>query len=366
MINTLFLQSDVADPYALYAEMRARRPVYFDERNGVWAVYTYASCKRVLETTSAFIPGQDPAPLPLNASSQTLTAHFARLANPPRHAAMRDAVMRLLGCMKAVDAGQLLAQLIAESGECDWVGDVCKKLPAMAVMRAFGFSDADIGRALPRMEALTKIMLPHKTGAQAVAINAAADELLLLAESHLARRFPALAETEELRLMHASNLVGLLVQSVDAGRGILGNALVQALRARPGDDWQRLLVETLRFDPPIHNTRRVLTQDLELDGCVLPEGAAVLVVLASANRDEAVFENAERFNIERGNNADHLSFGAGLHSCAAARFAVGLAESVLRAFCREGRRIELLQEKIACEPMINAHLPKEIRVRYSS
>jgi len=363
MTNTLFLQSDVADPYAVYAEMRARHPVYFDECNGIWAIYTHALCKRVLETGSAHIPRQaDASRKWMNASSQTLTAHFARLANPPGHAGMRDAVMRLLGCMREVDTGQLLEQLLGTSGECDWVGEICKKLPALAVMKAFGFGDADIENVLPRMEPLTKIMLPHKTEAQAEAVNAAADELLALAEVHLARHFPVLADSTA----HAANLVGLLVQSVDAGRGILSNALLQALRLRSVDDWQRLVVETLRFDPPIHNTRRMLTEEMELGGRVLSEGATVLVVLASANRDEDVFEDAGRFDMERVNSAAHLTFGAGTHSCAAHRFATGLAVNALRAFFREGRRIERLQDEMAWEPMINARLPQEIRVRYSS
>lgn len=367
MTNTLFLQSDIADPYALYAEMRANKPVCFDESNDVWAVYTYPSCKRVLESGSAHIPALAAASMPLmNASSQTLTSHFARLANPPRHAEMRDAVMRLLACVQEVDAGQLLATLLGESGECDWVSEVCKKLPVLAVMKAFGFSDADIGNVLPLMEPLTKIMLPHKTEAQATAINAAADEVLALAENHLARHFPSLAETEAMRSLHAANLVGLLVQSVDAGRGILGNALLQAARLPAIEDWQRLVVETLRYDPPIHNTRRVLTEEMELGGRLLPKGATVLVVLASANRDEDVFEDAGSFDMERGNNVAHLTFGAGTHSCAAHRFATRLAADTLRAFFREGRRVELLQEEISWEPMVNARLSKEIRLRYSS
>lgn len=367
MMNALFLQSDIADPYALYAEMRASQPVVFDERNGIWAVYTYAACKRVLETGSAHIPALAAASLPtMNTASQTLTAHFARLANPPRHAELRDAVMRLLACMEEVDAGKLLTQLLGESGECDWVATVCKKLPALAVMKSFGFSDADIDGALPLMEPLTKLMLPHRTDAQTAAMNAAADAILALAGDHLARHFPALAATEAQRSLHASNLVGLLVQSVDAGRGILSNALLQAARLGAVKDWQGLVVETLRFDPPIHNTRRVLTEELELEGRMLPKGATVLVVLASANRDEAVFADAGSFNMERGNNAAHLTFGAGTHACAAHRFATALAVDTLRGFFREGRRVALLQEEIACEPMVNARLPKEIRLRYSS
>lgn len=370
MINPLFLQSDIADPYALYADMRANHPVHFDEENRIWAVYTYAHCKRALEESNAHIPSQNAAVQPsLNASSSTLLAHFARLANPPQHAIRREAVMRLFGCIQPVDATMLLEYLIGNANEFDWVGAVCRKLPALTVMKAFGFADNDVEVVLPKVERLTKIMLQNKSPAQIDDVNSVAEEILFLVDRHLSRTFPSLAATDEARCLHVANLVGLMVQSVDAGRGILSNALLQALQVqqRPtGEGWQKLVTETLRFDPPIQNTRRVLNEELELDGCVLPKGAAVLVVLASANRDEGVFDNADRVDISRSNNAAHLTFGAGAHHCPAHRFATAMAADALAALFRKGRRIGSLQHQIDYEPMINARLPKEIRLRYSS
>ena len=365
MINTLFLQSEVADPYALYAEMRKHAPVCHDRENGIWAVYAHAACRQILESGMAHIPQQNPASLPsMNASSSTLADGFARLANPPRHAARRDAVMRLFASMRPVDAGRLLAELIPASGECDWVGMVARKLPALAVLRAFGFSDSDTATVLDNIERLTKIMLPNKTAQQMDGINAAAESILALCE-----RQPGLAAAGQERGLLAANLVGLLVQSVDAGRGLLCNALLQALRLPvlpQGEGWQRLVIETMRYDPPIQNTRRVLAGAVEAGGITLPAGAAVLVVLASANRDDAVFADAGSFHLQRGNNAAQLGFGAGAHACPAHRFAVELAAGALAAFFSEGRCVELLQPDIAYEPMVNARLPREILLRYSS
>jgi len=368
MINTLFLQSEVADPYALYAEMRKNAPVCHDRENGIWAVYTHAACRQILESDMARIPPQNPASLPLmNASSTTLTDGFARLANPPRHAARRDAVMRLFASMRPVDGGRLLAELIPASGECDWVGAVARKLPALAVLRAFDFSDSDAATVLDNIERLTKIMLPNKTAQQMEGINAAAECILASCERQLAR--VGLAGDAQERSLLAANLVGLLVQSVDAGRGLLCNALLQALRLPvlpQGEGWQRMVVETMRYDPPIQNTRRVLAGTVEAGGIMLPEGAAVLLVLASANRDEAVFADAGSFSLQRGNNADQLGFGAGAHVCPAHRFTAELAAGALAAFFGEGRCAELLQPDIAYEPMVNARLPREILLRYSS
>ncbi|HYD59900.1 MAG TPA: cytochrome P450 [Noviherbaspirillum sp.] len=367
MDNVLFPQSDVADPYTLYAQKRATRPVFFDERNGIWALYRHADCKRILGTGSAHIPGQNAALLPsFNEAASMLLSGFARLANPPRHANARQAVMQLMACMQAADPAQLLARLIGDREEFDWV-DISKKLPALAVLTAFGFSSADIDTALPNVERMTKIMLPNKSPEQVQDINAVADVLVSLTERHLARAFPSLLDTANARHLHVSNLVGLLVQSYDAGRGSLSNALLQAIRREPEMqvDWERHVVETLRFDPPIQNTRRVLTEDVELEGVLLSKGAAVLVVLASANRDEHVFEDAARFDAARANNGEHLTFGSGMHSCVAHRFATRLAADALAALSSNGR-LELLEQDIHYEAMVNARLPKRLRLRYSS
>jgi len=371
MENTLFLQSEVSDPYAFYAHMRAAHPVFHDARNGNWAVYAYADCKRVLETSSAHIPSQNPASLPLlNTSSATLVANLARLANPPHHAASRQTVMRLFECMRQVDVAALLARLVGTAGELDWVEAVCTKLPALAVLEAFCFSAEDIDAILPQVGPLTKIMLPEKSAQQAAAINAVTELVYPLVERHLARTFPALVDTADGRALHVSNLVGLLIQSYDAGRGLLANTLLQALNPhapRPGDreGWHAFVVETLRFDPPIQNTRRVLREALTLGEVTMPEGAAVLVVLASANRDEQLFVRADRFDAARSNNGAHLTFGAGAHACAAHHFSVRVTAEAMAALFGNGRQVALLEPAIEYEPMVNARLPKQLRIRCS-
>ena len=85
----------------------------------------------------------------------------------------------------------------------------------------------------------------------------------------------------------AANLAGLLFQSCEAGAALLGNALVLAgrrgLRRAPTPDAARELVaETLRIDPPIHNTRRFLTDEINVDGQRIAAGQTVLLVLAAA------------------------------------------------------------------------------------
>lgn len=360
MHKALFLQSELADPYAHYAVMQAEQPVFIDEARGICALYRHADCKRLLNEGSAHIPAQNPAPL--NEPASMLVGHLARLANPPAHAVCRHAVMALFDAMQPAATAALLARLLGKTpAEVDWVEAVCRQLPALAVMQGLGFSDADAEAILPDIEPLTAIMLPDKSASQVKEINRVAEEMLVRVERHVAARF---GEAGDLRTLYACNLIGLLIQGCDAGRGLLCNALLQTLMrsrcAEDRDDWQRVTLETLRFDPPIHNTRRMLTEDMELGGRLLQRGQAVLLVLAAANRDPAVFEHAAQWNPARANNGEHLTFGAGMHQCAARHFAVALVADALMALFE--RPVRLLQPEIAYEPMLNARLPKQIMI----
>jgi cytochrome P450 len=148
---------------------------------------------------------------------------------------------------------------------------------------------------------------------------------------------------------------------------LLSNALLSLLRssdaaATDAGAVPRIVVETLRFDPPIHNTRRVAAEDIRLQGETIAKGQAVLLVLAAANRDPARFGNPDRFDIERSNNGEHLTFGAGAHTCIAQHFSVRLAVDVLQWLRDHYPRTQLLQRDICYEPLVNARLPRQLRI----
>ncbi|QXJ23904.1 cytochrome P450 [Actinomadura graeca] len=88
--------------------------------------------------------------------------------------------------------------------------------------------------------------------------------------------------------------------------------------------------EMLRFWPPVMDFRRTATTDLELSGRTIRAGQKVVVYHASANRDETVFPDPDRFDITRTPN-DHVSFGFGPHFCLGAH----LARTQMRAVFRE-------------------------------
>lgn len=367
MTNALFLQSDVADPYSVYARMLATHPVYWDPANNIWAVYSYDACRSLLNNNLAEIPDQNNAAIGMmNAYAAIIVSHLARLSNPPLHPMIRQALLRLFERMQPIDTEGLLEDLLAphSRAEFDWIDAVCKRLPALSILKGFHFAQQDIDVILPCVERLTKIMLPNKTVQQIEDVNAVAETIYPLVERRV--RQMSMPESESLLAIYVSNLIGLLIQSYDAGRGILGNALLQQLANRPSDAdcttqyFQDAVTETLRFDPPIHNTRRVLIDDVVIGNETLRKGQAVLLVLAAANRDPAKFVHPDRYDICRSNNAEHLTFGSGMHMCVAKHLSVRLAADVLLAVFGKFKRVELLKKEIAYESLINARLPKKI------
>ena len=125
--------------------------------------------------------------------------------------------------------------------------------------------------------------------------------------------------------------IAFLLQT--AGADNQSHALAHGIRALLHDraSWQRLCTEPglipnaveeiLRCSTPLLAFPRLATRDTEVGGRRIPAGARVLLLLASGNRDETVFPEGERLDIDRENARDHLSFGHGPHFCLGAPLA---------------------------------------------
>ena len=83
----------------------------------------------------------------------------------------------------------------------------------------------------------------------------------------------------------------------------------------------RMLEEALRVEAPDQFMPRYTTEDTTLGGVDIPAGSLVMLLYASANRDESVFEDPEAFDVERENVKKHFSFGSGIHFCLGAPLA---------------------------------------------
>jgi len=98
--------------------------------------------------------------------------------------------------------------------------------------------------------------------------------------------------------------------------------------------------EAVRVESPIRGFTRVATRDTAIDGCAVPAGTRVLLLYASANRDERKWEDPARFDIRR-RNLDQLGFGFGVHSCAGMHLARLEMECLMTAFLARVRRFSV-------------------------
>ena len=97
--------------------------------------------------------------------------------------------------------------------------------------------------------------------------------------------------------------------------------------------------ECVRLESPIRGFTRKLSADVTVGDVRLPQGARVLLLYASANRDERRWNRPEIFDVRR-RVSDHVGFGFGIHSCAGMHLARAEIESLVRALIRRVRRFE--------------------------
>jgi cytochrome P450 len=130
---------------------------------------------------------------------------------------------------------------------------------------------------------------------------------------------------------------------------LIGNGMRELLQH--SDQWVALIAdrtlvgnaidEILRFTPSIVAWRRKVKADASVGGVKLPEKANLLLLLGSGNRDDAVFEDPDRFDIRRQNARAHLSLGFGIHYCLGAQLAKLQMGIVLEAMPRRLSNLRL-------------------------
>ncbi len=158
------------------------------------------------------------------------------------------------------------------------------------------------------------------------------------------------AELEGSRLTYdemLQMLVLLLVAGNETTTTLIGNTVIELLahpeqlarlRAEPGFVGSAI-EEVLRYSSPVQLDPRRATRDVELEGQRISAGQVVVSWLGSANRDEQVFPDADRFDIGRQGN-HHLAFGFGPHYCLGANLARLEAQVALEALLNRTRAFE--------------------------
>jgi cytochrome P450 family 142 subfamily A polypeptide 1 len=323
------------DPHDAWAWMREHAPVYYDERWDVWALTRHADIRAAERDPETFSNARGirphTYPLPMMISMDD-PEHLKRrkLVNrgfTPRRVRDHEADIRRIS--------DYIIDRVCERGECDFVWDIAAPLPLILIGEMLGFP-AESYEDLLRW---SDDMIKGTTSTDPVALQHAHEAAEEFAEFQLRIVADRRANpTDDLisALVHAEvdgerlddqSLIEegrlLLIGGDETTRHVLTGGM-HALIEHPDERAQlaadyaatvdTAVEEMLRWVTPIKNMNRTTTREVELLGEHIPAGAQVLLMFESANRDDAVFKDPGRFDVDRDPN-DHLAFGFGAHFC---------------------------------------------------
>lgn len=384
MISAYFLQSEIEDPWAHYRNMLIQSPARYDNDKNCWVIYSYPLCKQILEHRNAVIPSV--ANEGLSEFALRIKMKLARLNNGNSHIISRRATLLLMENKRPLSIDNIMTSLLAgvpDLKQFDWVEWCASTLPVFALLKSFGWTDKSAAFIIERIAILTKIMLPVERPQDALTLNTTAEEIIQHVDTILLGNAWSKAIMDQLSLEHAlslqdslqwvtANLIGLLIQSYDAVRGLLTNTLLNMLtipRILKNDlsktYLENVVIETLRFNGPVHLTRRVANEEFMVEEHTIQKNEMIILTLAAANRDAAVFSQPDQFDINRHNNASHLGFGMAAHRCPGNSYAVTLVTEAFYWVYHKFERIQLIEDKIVYEPLFNLRLPKKLLISLS-
>ena len=338
----------VADPYPHFAREREQHPVAWHEASGMFLTFAHATVGQVQRDRRLGRLWKDKEPLDRlepfnllhrNQMMENEPPEHTRLRRPVASAFARGHVERLRPRVREL-AASLLADVDPDG--FDVVGDYAEPLPVLVIADLLGVPRSHAHDLRDWSQAIVRMYEVAPSPATVdEAVRAATDFAGLVRELVVDRRAqPAddlisdLVATELSEDEVVAAVVLLLNAGHEASVNVFGNGLTAMLRRglRPGADVPRTVEEMLRFDSALQLFERTAMEDVRLggeeQGVVVEEGQKVAALLGAANRDPAVFDQPDVFDVDRDPN-NHLAFGVGVHFCLGAPLArMELAESV--------------------------------------
>jgi cytochrome P450 len=357
----IYSTAAILDPYPHYAEMRALGPVVWLTRQKVHAITRYAECKSTLLDDGTFVSGDGVA---LNPVANRLGRGTTLNSDGDEHALKRSVLAHRLtpkAVRKMASAVQDKAEQIVDAAltqQCiDGVDDLATALPTSIVPDLVGWPEDGRDDLLRWAGATFDALGPLNR--HAVTATRAASEMMAYSRRVVRERSvlpgsmgaDVLAAADEGRIERSqcpALMIDYLGPSLDTTIGAISGAL--HLFATHPDQWQAVredpslipnaVNEVVRYESPIRAFSRRAVRQETIGDVVVPRGARVLVLYASANRDPREWHDPDSFDITR-DATRQLGFGSGAHGCAGQGLARLEASTMLRVLAERVERIEL-------------------------
>jgi cytochrome P450 len=332
----LYTRAAVVDPYPHYRRLRQLGPVVWLHRHRAYALPRYAECKATLRDDATFISGNGVA---LNPISNRLSRGTTLNSDGADHDRRRKLVAhRLLprALRDLADAVDEQAAAIVDAAlrrrTVDAVEDLASALPLAVVPDLVGWPRDKRGLLIDWGGATFDMLGPFNW--QAVKSFPRGLQMLRFAR-HVVRNRAVLAGSIVDELLAAVDagtvsreqctalMIDYIAPSLDTTISAISNAVY--LFATHPEQWRLLkddpglipnaVNEIVRYESPLRAFARLARRDTQLAGVPIPAGSRVLVMYASANRDEREWNDPDIFDIRR-DAGRHLGFGNGAHACA--------------------------------------------------
>ena len=366
----------IRDPYPVYERLRGHGPVHQIKGLGWYAAMGYEAAAEVINSRDGEIryadfqklraPGADQQPYCRGASEFVLMKSgadhkrvrgtFIRTFTRSRVEAMRPEI--------EATAHQLIDRFEADR-RTELIGNYCMKLPLTIISRMLGVPESDQGKVEHLMEgfaiAMQWVPLDESTLGKANDAIIGLDEYFtdLIAQR---RKHPGddvlsalIAEADAGELTEAelvANAWGLYAAGHETTGSAIGNAVL-CLIDHP-DQLEMMLAdrslvpgavtEIMRYRGLAQGAHRIFDHELQFGGTTIPAGTPIVSYFASANRDENVVADPNRFDITRKQTIRHLSFSGGPHTCAGQHLAVVQMEHAIEALFSRLKGLRVVDE----------------------
>jgi cytochrome P450 len=383
------------DPYVTYRRLREEAPVYYNPELDFWALSRHedvvAAFRDSTRLSSANGVSLDPAAYGPKAYK---TMSFLAL-DDPRHMRMRQLVSRGFTPRRVNELHGRIEELTTKyldpalaSGEFDWISEFAGMLPMDVISELMGVPETDRSE----LRRLADLVVHREEGVLDVPQAAMEASLYLVGyyADMIAERRKMPADDLTSALLEAEidgdrltddEIIAFMFLMVVAGNEtttkLLGNALYWGSRfpdeaRKVLDDPSRVpewVEETLRYDTSSQMVARTAAVDVSFRDTTIAAGDKVLILIGSANRDPAVFEDADEYRIGRDTSNKLASFGGGTHFCLGAHMARLEAKIALAQLVEKVENFEVDESSCVRVHSTNvrgfASLPLKVQVRHA-